>query len=90
MNIHVVKSIPITGSADSAADSVLVFKTDLVTERDVEKIRPWLDELIGSGAWNVDLADVDRILRVKNTSKQINEIGKRMQDAGYFCEELPD
>jgi hypothetical protein len=90
MSTHVLKSNPITGSADRAADSVLVFKTDLFTERDVEKIRPWLDEWIGRGAWNVDLADIDRILRIKTTSKQAKEIGKRMQDAGYFCEELPD
>ncbi|QDH80224.1 hypothetical protein FKX85_14715 [Echinicola soli] len=70
---------------------ILVFRTSIGDESEVEKIAPALDHLIGNtGSWNVDLEDCDNILRVVTDQVNVNEIALALISKGYFCEELED
>ncbi|GGF31116.1 hypothetical protein [Echinicola rosea] len=70
---------------------ILVFKTSIEDESEVDKIAPSLDHLLGNnGSWNVDLEDCDNILRVVTDHHDVNEIALVLLSKGYFCEELED
>ncbi|AWW32670.1 hypothetical protein DN752_22390 [Echinicola strongylocentroti] len=70
---------------------ILVFKTSLGNESEVEKIAPALDDFLGkSGSWNVDLEDCDNILRVVTDRFEVKEIELVLSSKGHFCKELDD
>lgn len=71
--------------------SVLVFKTSVTTGRQVKKLRPLLNRLMGQhGEWNFDLEDCDRILRVEALSVQATAVIEHLRLAGFACAELED
>lgn len=88
MSTHFIMSVSKDMSADTG--NILVFKTNIVSEREVEKLSQVLDQFIGQGTWNIDLADIDKVLRVKTSNRQVQEVIQVLREAGYFCEELPD
>lgn len=67
---------------------ILVFKTNLADKKQVRKIFPVLKVLNGVQRWNVDLHDIDKILRIEAVSISPRYIETVMQQAGYFCKEL--
>ena len=67
---------------------ILVFKTNVRSRRRVNDLASHLEKLEGILKWNVDLQDVDKVLRVESASVSARAIEHKLQQAGYFCEEL--
>ena len=70
--------------------NVFVYKTDIISDYDLEAI----DELLSSHGtilrWNVDRDDIDKVLRIESTADNAEELLQTVTNAGYFCEELTD
>jgi hypothetical protein len=69
---------------------VLVFKTNLVSARDIHRISPFIGETPGIIRWNVDQHDIDNVLRIETAWLMPEDIIRVVTNAGYLCEELPD
>ena len=69
---------------------VLVFKTNLVSAKDIYRISPLMGDTPGIVRWNVDQWDVDNVLRIETAWLSPEHIIRVVTDAGYLCEELPD
>jgi hypothetical protein len=69
---------------------VLVFKTDISTEEDLEKLSQILDRERRILKWNIDRADIDNVLRIESRNLDPAYITKVVGDAGFQCDELPD
>jgi hypothetical protein len=69
---------------------VLVFKTNINNPRQVKSIASTLDSCPDILKWNVDLADIDKVLRVEATHAQCGPVIELVTRAGYACEELTD
>jgi len=69
---------------------VLVFKTNINHENDLDFIGPILDVNPLVLKWNVDREDIDKVLRVETEEIAPGKVIEIISDAGYFCEELPD
>jgi hypothetical protein len=70
--------------------NIFVYKTDIISDYDLEAI----DDLLSSHGtiicWNVDRDDVDKVLRIESTADNAEELLQTVTNAGYFCEELTD
>jgi hypothetical protein len=80
---------PQTGSAPLIM-SVLVFRTDLHSRERVDDIGPLLENTDGICRWNVDMHDCDNVLRIEALDLSPRTVEAVVQQAGYFCQELPD
>ena len=69
---------------------VLVFKTNLVSAKDIHRISPLMGDTSGIIRWNVDQQDIDNVLRIETARLLPGDIIRMVTDAGYVCEELPD
>ena len=69
---------------------VLVFKTNIANDTDVETISVALQCLVNIHRWNVDVQDVDHVLRVECDTLEADVIINVVSAAGFICEELPD
>lgn len=69
---------------------ILVFKTDLESQEGLNKVGPFLDSHPGIIKWNVDKHDVDKVLRIESKDVAAGDVINLLQEAGFFCEELPD
>jgi len=69
---------------------ILVFKTDVQDKKQVKKLFTVMRTLQGIMRWNVDLHDIDKILRIEAISLSPRSIEVTLQQAGYFCKELED
>ena len=70
--------------------NVLIFKTSINNKKQATKVAKLLNEAGDILRCNIDLQDVDRVLRVEAINVSNREIIAIMQKAGYFCEELTD
>ena len=68
---------------------VLVFKTNLRFKKQINAVTPHINTLQGIARWNVDLDDTDKILRIESVDLSPRSVEATLQQAGYFCEELP-
>ncbi|GHC58571.1 hypothetical protein [Ulvibacter litoralis] len=70
-------------------NTVLVFKTSVVKQKDIIFLSPLLNTVLHStDCWNFDLEDCDNILRVETQSLPANKIVSILLDNGYDCNEL--
>ena len=70
-------------------EEVLVFRTSVKSHDQVDVLRPLLDLTIaGSGEWNFDLEDRDRILRVEAEGMVRERIKALLNRLGFACEAL--
>ncbi len=67
---------------------VLVFKTNIVNTKHVKLVSPHIKSIEGVQNWNVDLHDVDKVLRVVADDLSPHYVEAVVQRAGYFCTEL--
>ena len=67
---------------------VLVFKTNIRYKKEINAIRAHIDAEPKITKWNIDLKDVDKILRVETKSLHSTFIENLIQKAGHYCEEL--
>ncbi|KQS28133.1 hypothetical protein [Dyadobacter sp. Leaf189] len=69
---------------------VLVFRTNVKNKRHVKSISPLLDGHTSIIKWNIDLGDIDNVLRIEATQPECAPVIALLQQAGYACEELTD
>ena len=67
---------------------ILVFKTNIKTEADRETVKTLLDNHSCIRQWNVDLHDVDCVLRIVSPSLTTAETIALVNRHGYECSEL--
>ena len=68
---------------------VLVFKTSVNLEKEINKLRPVLNALtVNAGIWNFDLEDCDNILRIETRNLEANSVCNTLNAQGFYCEEL--
>lgn len=70
--------------------TILVFKTNVRTKTMIRRLAPEMEQLGGLVRWNVDLQDIDKVLRVEGTGITVGIVVDRLRKVGYDCEELPD
>ena len=70
--------------------TILTFKTNIRFNKDVAKVTACLQQYPGIVRWNVDLEDVDKVLRIETCSATPDEIVAVIRQCGYECDELPD
>ena len=69
----------------------LIFKTDIQTMPKLDAIKRVFNNHFGELRWNVDMEDVDNVLRVEsNGDLREMEIISLVQSQGVHCEELLD
>jgi hypothetical protein len=69
---------------------ILVFKTNLRYQRDLQLIGDLISEERRISKWNVDRMDIDKVLRIESKDLHPAEVITLIQAAGYQCEELTD
>ena len=69
---------------------VLVFKTNISSDRDLTIVSKILAEANEILCWNVDRQDIDNVLRVESCGIGPADITNILREAGFQCEELPD
>jgi hypothetical protein len=69
---------------------VHVFKTNISTTQKVEEIASLLSGEYRILRWNIDLYDVDNVLRIESKELTSAEIIEMICQVGFECEELPD
>lgn len=79
-----------TNKYDTTISQVLVFKTDISSENEVERVAHILGLEKKILRWNVDREDIDNVLRIECDQLHPVSIISRLSDAGFKCEELPD
>ena len=75
---------------DALFSEVLVFKTNILSDEDVEKISHVIASESNITRWNIDRDDIDKVLRIECDQLQPEAVIKVLRDAGFECEELPD
>ena len=79
-----------TASLIGKDSDILIFKTNIMDEYDVEKIALLMTEEPRIKKWNIDLQDFDKVLRIEAHHLQEHEVITSIRKAGYRCEELND
>ena len=69
---------------------VLVFKTNIIHDHELDAISPILDVNPSVLKWNIDREDIDKVLRVETEDIAPHQMIEMIEGAGFFCEELPD
>lgn len=69
---------------------ILVFKTNVIGKENLNDIMPHLNSLEGVKKYSFDFEDVDKVLRIEADNLPAGRVKSAMDNAGYFCEELPD
>ena len=87
--MSLLRDTEIVSLGESRID-ILIFKTNVINEHDVQKIAPVLDEDHRIEKWSIDLDDVDRVLRIESQQLQHSEVIAHISAVGYSCEELID
>ncbi len=67
---------------------VLILKTNIRYQKQVKVVAPLLDNRQSIARWNIDLNDVDKVLRIESKDIQLTEVVKLIHAAGFQCEEL--
>jgi len=69
---------------------VFVFKTNIRYKREINAIRRYIEGEPNIIKWNVDLQDIDKVLRIEALDMHPSMIQELINKAGHYCEELPD
>jgi len=69
---------------------VLILKTNIRFKKQVKTVAPLLDGRHNIARWNIDLNDVDKVLRIESKDIQLTEVVQLIHAAGFHCEELAD
>lgn len=70
--------------------NVIILKTNIRYKKQVKSVAPLLDQQDSIYRWNIDLNDVDKVLRIESTGMQQTQIVQLINEAGFHCEELAD
>lgn len=64
---------------------ILVFKTNIRRQTDIEKVRNIFRRYNDILKWTVDTEDVDNVLRIEATSNITGNVVDVLGNAGYRC-----
>lgn len=67
---------------------VHVFKTSVVSKKQVRAVGSFLNILLPSEEWNFDLEDCDKILRVETEEVAPETVITILTSQGFYCDEL--
>lgn len=67
---------------------VLIFRTSINRKKDVRLLMPMLNAFPEIIKWNVDISDIDNVLRIESTHPDCLPVIEKIKQAGYLCEEL--
>jgi hypothetical protein len=67
---------------------VLIFKTNVQTQTDKLYLKTVLDKHRQVEQWNIDLEDVDCVLRIVSRHLKHSDVIKIISQYGFYCEEL--
>lgn len=67
---------------------VLVLKTNIRYKKNVRAVAPLLNGRNSISRWNIDLEDIDKVLRIESDNMELTEVVQLIQEAGFHCEEL--
>lgn len=67
---------------------VQIFKTNVRNKKQVSQIASQLSSIQGLFKWNIDLHDVDKILRIEAVDPAGPLVEEKLRASGYACEEL--
>jgi len=67
---------------------IFVFKTSVKTKLQVQQLQPHIDTIAPNAAWNFDLQDCDKILRIDCEDNIVLKIIHLLSVNNYYCEEL--
>ena len=67
---------------------ILIFKTDIQTKDQVAEIASAFINHSQIIDWNVDVEDIDCVLRIVSETLSCDEINDLLQQYGHFCCEL--
>lgn len=69
---------------------VLVFKTNISSEDEVQKIAALLGNDSNIFRWSIDTEDIDNVLRIESKDLLPEQIISKIEQAGFLCSELTD
>lgn len=69
---------------------VLVFKTNVTEQHQINKVQSLLMPVTDIKQWTVDLEDCDKVLRIVCDQLNPREIEQLLFSSGLFCRELED
>ncbi len=70
---------------------ILVFKTNIETEKLIKDISPLFDKLPYLKDWSVDTEDIDNVLRIVTKGNILeSDIVNLLLAHGFYCEALED
>ena len=76
--------------AKEILSEVLVFKTNIQSDEELERVRDVLTLEKRITRWSIDRNDVDKVLRVESELLHPLTVMQLLHAAGFLCEELPD
>lgn len=68
---------------------ILIFKTNIHCSSCIERVRPILDEKIGSGNWKVDISSDEKLLNINTDKYTADKIIGFVAKLGY-CASLKE
>lgn len=69
-------------------DDILIFKTNVKSAPDQQRIKELFETVPAINEWNVDADDIDCVLRVVTKQVSSNDIIRLLTETGYQCQEL--
>jgi hypothetical protein len=69
-------------------EHIHIFKTDIRTQADKQKLQPALELISDIHEWSVDIDDIDCVLRVISPTLTREDIATVVSNHGYHCAEL--
>ncbi len=68
--------------------NILVFKTNIHTEADKKRVSEFFVHQTLVEDWNVDMDDIDRVLRIVSYELRPGDVVEMITGLGYQCAEL--
>lgn len=65
-----------------------LYKTTVLNQADIERLRGRLNALVNNGQWNFDLEDTDKVLRIMCDQDIRTQVEKLFSAMGYLGTEL--
>ncbi|WP_026713110.1 hypothetical protein [Flavobacterium daejeonense] len=75
---------------ENEINNILIFGTNIKTEKDKNSISPILDAHPEIHQWNIDLEDIDSVLRIESETLNAEQIIKLITEQDYKCSELSE
>ncbi len=91
MNQSIIFNIKERIGSEEKMDNVFIFKTNVNSNYDVTIVNSILSKFPQVKRSTIDLRDVDKVLRVEyGNNIEMELIVNKINQLGYYCEELPD